>query len=77
MLGYACAYSADGQHALCEFVAQEYSGHSALRSAVAAQADPAMKVWEKATTKRSDFEAGAVAAGFNEVDLRRLSVSVR
>ena len=77
MLGFACAYSKDGQHALCEFVGKSFSDHNALRNAASAQIDSAMKVWEKATTKRSDFEAAATAAGFTHVDLQRLSVSVR
>jgi hypothetical protein len=77
MIAYVCAYSKDGRHALCEFVGKSYSDHNALRSAVASQADPAMQVWEKATTKRSEFEAAAVAAGYTQVDLQRLSVAVR
>jgi hypothetical protein len=77
MLAYVCAYSKDGQHALCEFVGKSYSDHNSLRSAVSSATDPAMRVWEKAATKRPDFEAAALAAGYTQVDLKRLSVSVR
>ena len=77
MLGFVCASHKDGVHVLCEYVAKKSSDLDPIRNAAAAHGDPKVFFLEKHKTKHLQFEAAAHAAGFNDVDLRRLLVAVR
>jgi len=77
MLAFVCAYHKDAVHVLCEYVSKSASDFDQLKKDAGAHGDPKMFVLDKHKTKHSQLEAQAHAAGFNDVDLRRLLVVVR
>ncbi len=74
ILGFVALYSPNGSLCLVEYVAEHNSDFDALRADAAA--DPVVRIWEKAFTRHSVFEAAAKAAGFTQLNLDKFFVRV-